>query len=84
MKLQETAVLMASDDYKDRFVGEFAQLMIRINGLSKMLDDLDRGTLAFKLKSSPATLAMQLYHMEKYAKMLKLRAEQEGIELPNV
>lgn len=82
MSLNETVALMNSDDYKDRFIGEYAQLMIRINGLSKMLDNWDKGTLAFEPKASHETLAMQLFHMEKYANMLKLRAEQEGIELP--
>lgn len=84
MKLHETATLMTSDDYKDRFIAEYAQVAIRIKGLSKMLDDLDKGTLTFKPKSRPATLALQLFHMEKYADKLMLRAEQEGIVLPNV
>lgn len=82
MSLNETVALMNSDDYKDRFIGEYAQLMIRINGLSKMLDNWDKGTLAFEPKASRETLAMQLFHMEKYANMLMLRADAEGIELP--
>lgn len=84
MGLNETVALMNSEDYKGRFIGEYAQLMIRINGLSKMLDNWNKGTLAFEPKASHETLAMQLFHMEKYANLLMLRADAEGIELPNI
>ena len=82
MGLSETVALMNSENYKDRFIGEYAQLTIRINGLSKMLDNWDKGTLAFEPKVSHETLTMQLFHMEKYANMLMLRADAEGIVLP--
>lgn len=84
MGLNETVALMNSEDYKGRFIGEYAQLMIRINGLSKMLDNWDKGTLAFEPKASRETLIMQLYFMEKYAEQLASRAKQESIELPNI
>lgn len=84
MGLNETVALMNSDDYKDRFIGEYAQLAIRINGLKKMLDNWDKGTLVFEPKASHETLIMQLYFMEKYAEQLVSRAEQESIELPNI
>lgn len=37
MKLKDTAKLMESGDYKDRFKAEYYQLKIRLNGLSEML-----------------------------------------------
>lgn len=84
MELKDTIELMNSSDYKERFIAEYAQLIIRINGLSKMLDNWDKGTLAFEPKASHETLAMQLFHMESYANLLMLRADVEGIVLPRI
>lgn len=40
MKLKDTAKLMESGDYKDRFKAEYYQLKIRLNGLSEMLKSI--------------------------------------------
>lgn len=47
MKLKDTAKLMESGDYKDRFKAEYYQLKIRLNGLSEMLKKYKAGTLPF-------------------------------------
>ncbi len=38
MKLADTVEMMNSVDYKERFKAEYAQLVIRYNGLKKMLE----------------------------------------------
>lgn len=83
MELNETIELMESDDFKDRFVAEYAQLVIRKNGLENMLVKYKDGTLPFEPKCSPNLLEAQLIDMGIYAKVLEQRAEIEGIELPS-
>lgn len=39
--LSETTELMVSADYKERFQAEYMQLLIRYNGLKRMLDNWD-------------------------------------------
>lgn len=38
MKLIDTVEMMNSENYKERFRAEYFQLVIRINGLSNMLE----------------------------------------------
>lgn len=79
--LRNTVALMLSDDYRERFVAEYRQLMIRIESLSKMLDNWDNGSLEFTPQCPRSILEDQLLCMGKYARILKLRAELEGINL---
>ncbi len=44
-KLRDTVELMESTDYKERFVAEYQQLVIRYRGLRNMLDKWDQGEL---------------------------------------
>lgn len=81
MKLKETAQMMESTDYKERFRAEYLQLKIRINGLRDMLKKYKEGTLSFKPSCSYDLLNGQLKSMEMYAKYLEERAEIENIEL---
>ena len=46
--LKDTVELMNSEDYRDRFVAEYKQLVIRYKGLMNMLDKWDRGELNFE------------------------------------
>ena len=46
--LKDTVELMISTDYRDRFIAEYQQLVIRYRGLRNMLDKWDRGELEFK------------------------------------
>lgn len=82
MELKDTATLMTSEDFKDRFVAEYMQLVTRIDGLARMLDNMDAGTLMFEPKTPHKVLLAQLYHMEEYADTLRERSVYEGIELP--
>lgn len=84
MELKDTIELMTSDDFKERFIAEYAQLAIRANGLESMLQRAEKGTLPFKLKPrcSLFLLQSQLNTMKDYVKQLEIRAEIEGIELP--
>ena len=45
--LKDTVELMNSEDYKERFVAEYKQLVIRYRGLENMLYKWDRGELNF-------------------------------------
>lgn len=47
MVLEETVEGMLSKDYEERFVAEYQQLLIRYEGLKKMLDNWDKGKLSF-------------------------------------
>ena len=79
--LYDTAVLMKSDDFKERFQAEYIQLKIRYAGLKAMLEKYKAGTLPFKPKCSYKLLFTQLVYMENYMNVLKERAEIENIDL---
>lgn len=81
MELQDTVKLMNSDDYVDRFKGEFYQLKLRIDGLDNMLDKYENNTLEFTPKCDIALLETQIATMVAYENILKMRAKQEGIDL---
>ena len=81
MQLKETAPMMESEDYKERFKAEYLQLEIRVNGLRNMLKKYKDGTLTFKPSCSYDLLNGQLKAMELYATYLEERAEIEGIKL---
>lgn len=81
MALKDTVDMMISDDYKERFKAEYRQLTCRINSLQKIVTGMEKGTLKFKPKCSHDLLLWQLTTMREYAKVLKLRAEQEKIKL---
>ena len=81
MKLNDTLALMISEDYKERFRGEYLQLKIRIEGLSNMLKKYKEGTLSFKPSCSYDLLNAQLSSMKPYASCLEERARIENIDL---
>ena len=80
-KLNETAKMMVSADYKERFKAEYLQLKIRITGLSNMLKKYKEGRLTFKPNCSYELLHTQLVYMECYLNTLEERVKIEGIEL---
>lgn len=82
MNLQDTAEMMNSNDYKERFKAEFYQLKLRIDGLEAMLTKYENGTLEFTPSCDIALLKTQIATMVAYENILKMRAKQEGIELP--
>ena len=83
MQLKETAPMMESEDYKERFKAEYLQLEIRVNGLRNMLKKYKDGTLTFKPSCSYDLLNGQLKAMELYSTYLEERAEIEGIKYTN-
>lgn len=79
MFLEETAPLMISADYKDRFKAEYLQLAIRYNKLSKMVENWDK--LNFTPTCDKGIYQFQLKAMRTYMDILEYRAELEGVEL---
>lgn len=79
--LKESAPLMLSENYKDRFKAEYMQLNYRFNGLNKMLKDWDAGTLTFKPTCPKELYTYQLQSMKIYLDMLTIRATLEDIAL---
>ena len=79
--LYDTALLMKSNDFKERFQAEYIQLKIRYAGLKAMLTKYKSGALPFQPKCSYELLFTQLVHMENYMNTLEERAKIEGIEL---
>ena len=73
--LADTIVYMTSPDYKNRFVGEFLQLAIR-------LEKWDKGLLDFEPTCSKHILVQQAKAMSDYVQILMDRAKIEGITLP--
>ena len=47
MELKDIVRLMESSDYKERFKAEYAQLLIRFEKLSAMVEKWDAGMLPF-------------------------------------
>lgn len=79
--LKDTIELMTSPDYRDRFIAEYQQLVIRYRGLRNMLDKWDRGELNFKPTCPRSTYNMQIKAMTDYIAVLEARAVMEGITL---
>ena len=79
--LKDTAELMCSEDYKERFIAEYQQLKIRYQGLKNMLDKWDRGELEFTPTYTRGIYVRQLMSMENYLYVLYDRAQIEGIDI---
>lgn len=79
--LAATAALMTSENYKDRFKAEYIQLKNRYEGLKRMTDNWDNGTLSFIPTCPRATYNFQLRAMKDYLDILEVRAKIEGINL---
>ena len=84
IELKDTVEMMGSDDYKERFVAEYAQLKIRYKKLYAVLEKYAADKLDFKPTCPIEILYEQLDHMEAYLNILKIRAKYEDIELPTV
>lgn len=76
--------MIKSDDYKDRFIAEYQQLVIRYNGLRNMLDKWDRNELPFIPTCPRSTYNMQIKAMTDYIAVLEARAVMEDIDLQEV
>lgn len=79
--LNDTALLMVSTDYKDRFKAEYIQLKTRFESLKTMLSNWDNGKLSFTPTCPRSTYNLQIEAMEKYLAILEARAIFEGVQL---
>lgn len=81
MELAQTGALMTSDDYKERFLAEYHQLLTRYAKLSNMVEAWDKGELSFIPTCPREIYDFQLGAMKCYLACLESRAKTEGIEL---
>ena len=81
MTLADTAEMMASADYKERFKAEYHQTRIRYEKLHRMCVKYEAGTLDFTPSCCLNLLQEQKRHMGEYLKCLEIRAEIEGVTL---
>ena len=81
MNLAETAEMMNSADYRERFKAEYLQLKIRMEGLGTVLHKYREGTLNFTPSCSYELLNAQYKAMDLYASFLEDRAGIEDIDL---
>lgn len=86
MRLCDTAPLMASEDYKERFIAEYVQAEIRYRRLAKLMDKVKNNNLpdCFTPTCPIDILDMQRVEMAAYLAILKKRAEIEEITLPEI
>lgn len=84
MKLADTVEMMNSSDYKERFKAEYAQLVIRFNGLNNILKKWDDGNLEFKPTCPRSTYDLQIDAMSKYIAVLEARAVIENVNLEDM
>lgn len=81
MELKDTMELMNSSDYKDIFKAEYYQAKIRYDKLDDITVKYEANTLTFTPKCSLTLLKEQKMYLGNYIRILKIRAEIEGIEL---
>ena len=82
MKLDETVNLMCSSDFKDRFIAEYVQLVIRLSKLDAVLNNTS--DTCFKVDDTTRDLMLkQRDAMGTYKVCLEKRADILGIDLNN-
>lgn len=79
--LSQTASMMTSIDYKERFKAEYAQVVIRYKKLKNMLDKWDNNELTFTPTCPRSTYNIQIKAMTDYIAVLEARAVMEDIVL---
>lgn len=81
MELADTAEMMMSEDYKERFRAEYGQVSIRHQKLKAMLEKWDKGELNFTPTCPRSTYDLQIKAMADYIAVLEARAVMEDILL---
>lgn len=81
MELKDTVALMESNDYKERFRGEYYQTKIRKEKLDIMLKKWDDGALEFTPTCPREIYDKQIAGMSAYLNVLEQRAVIENVEL---
>lgn len=79
MLLIDTASLMISEDYRDRFKAEYYQTKIRLDKLKDMVENWD--DLDFVPTCEKSVYVNQIKAMALYLDILTYRAEKEQITL---
>ncbi len=79
--LKDTVALMCSDDYKERFKAEYAQVVVRYQKLKAMIDKWNTGKLNFTPTCPRGVYYFQIRAMADYIASLEARAAIEDIEL---
>lgn len=77
----EITELLLSDDYKDRFKGEYWLVATKYEKLKKLINDYTNDRLDFEPTCPSNKLLEQAACMRGYWECLRERAEIEGIEL---
>lgn len=80
--LHDTALPMISESYKERFIAEYVQLVVRYKKLSAMLLKWALDKLDFEPTCPKGIYNFQIKAMGDYIACLEIRAVIEGIELP--
>ena len=81
MRLDDTAEMMSSPDYKERFRAEYYQIVIRYRKLKAMLDKWDQDMLDFEPTCPRSTYNMQVKAMKDYIAVLEAQAVMESVKL---
>lgn len=81
--LHDTALPMISESYKERFIAEYVQLVVRYKKLSAMLLKWSLDKLDFEPTCPKGIYNFQIKAMGDYIACLEIRAVIEGIKLPN-
>lgn len=82
--LAHTRDMMISPDYKERFKAEYIQLYNRLEGLKRMLESWDKGTLNFTPTCPRDLYDKQVSGMVTYLNVLAKRARMEGVDISDV
>lgn len=85
MDLKDTIQGMTSEDYKDRFIAEYQQVVIRSHKLEDLLKRIKNNETTFKPDCPLGLLEDQLKAMLIYIRYLEIRAARyEDINLEEV
>lgn len=84
MELKDTVELMTSENWKDRFIAEYAQTKIRYEKLHKLFVKREAGKLDFETPIPIESWKAQLSAMGHYLYELEKQAAIHGIELPKI
>lgn len=79
--LKDTANDMCSTNYKERFIAEYWQAVIRYEKLKNMLNRWDNFELNFNPTCPRSTYNLQIKAMTDYIAVLEARAVMENIDL---
>lgn len=78
--LELSVEYMLSDDWKKRFIAEYAQLVSRLDALESLFWDTE-DDIPKNLNCPSGLLSLQMDRMIEYIQILEIRAEIYGIDL---